>query len=166
MFIDLCFVALKGLINCLFIFYGVEVGELDKKKPEWKKLNAKDLGISTSMIDKPTRKVLNGLKKKGFCCSFVLSNECNLCCFVWSWIFFFDLLELKFCVMWSWCWLNVGGNDLSLFPYAVYDGYILSKWSYRVNMPWIRYTGVHYLSIWLMTSKLATVWSSSTNDLL
>ena len=61
--------ALKGLINCLFIFYGVEVGELDKKKPEWKKLNAKDLGISTSMIDKPTRKVLNGLKKKGFCCS-------------------------------------------------------------------------------------------------
>ncbi|KAH9770177.1 polynucleotide adenylyltransferase family protein [Citrus sinensis] len=43
-----------------------KVGELDKKKPEWKKLNAKDLGISTSMIDKPTRKVLNGLKKKGY----------------------------------------------------------------------------------------------------
>lgn len=43
-----------------------KVGELDKKKPEWKKLNARDLGISTSMIDKPTRKVLNGLKKKGY----------------------------------------------------------------------------------------------------
>lgn len=34
-------------------------------KPEWKKLNSKELGISTSMIDRPTRKVLNGLKKKG-----------------------------------------------------------------------------------------------------
>ncbi|XP_010550754.1 PREDICTED: uncharacterized protein LOC104821535 [Tarenaya hassleriana] len=33
---------------------------------EWKKLNSKDLGISTSMIAKPTRQVLNGLKKKGF----------------------------------------------------------------------------------------------------
>ncbi|KAJ4728866.1 putative Poly(A) polymerase [Melia azedarach] len=43
------------------------VGEfVDRKIPEWKKLNAKDLGISTSMIDKPTRKVLNGLKKKGY----------------------------------------------------------------------------------------------------
>lgn len=106
-----------------------------------------------------------GSRRKVFV-ALVLSNECNLCCFVWSWFFFFNLLELKFCVMWSWCWLNVGGNDLSLFPYAVYDGYKLSKWSYRVNMPWIRYTGVRYLSIWLMTSKLATVWSSSTNDLL
>ncbi|KAK0588720.1 hypothetical protein LWI29_004624 [Acer saccharum] len=43
-----------------------EGSESSRKKPEWKKLNAKDLGISTSMIDRPTRKVLNGLKKKGY----------------------------------------------------------------------------------------------------
>ncbi|TXG54440.1 hypothetical protein EZV62_019696 [Acer yangbiense] len=50
----------------------VEGSESSRKKPEWKKLNAKDLGISTSMIDRPTRKVLNGLKKKG--CSPHLSH--------------------------------------------------------------------------------------------
>ncbi|XP_010421177.1 PREDICTED: uncharacterized protein LOC104706666 [Camelina sativa] len=32
---------------------------------EWKQLNSKDLGISSSMIAIPTRKVLNGLKSKG-----------------------------------------------------------------------------------------------------
>ncbi|RID59368.1 hypothetical protein BRARA_F02603 [Brassica rapa] len=32
---------------------------------EWKQVNSKDLGISSSMIDKPTRQVLNGLKSKG-----------------------------------------------------------------------------------------------------
>ncbi|CAN8264970.1 unnamed protein product [Cochlearia groenlandica] len=32
---------------------------------EWKRFNSKDLGISSSMIAKPTRKVLNGLKSKG-----------------------------------------------------------------------------------------------------
>lgn len=32
---------------------------------EWKRLNSKDLGISSSMIAKSTRKVLNGLKSKG-----------------------------------------------------------------------------------------------------
>ncbi|KAL9294336.1 putative polynucleotide adenylyltransferase [Arabidopsis thaliana] len=36
------------------------------KAPEWKKLNSKDLGITTSMISKPTRIVLNGLKSKGY----------------------------------------------------------------------------------------------------
>ncbi|KAM1739555.1 hypothetical protein ACFX11_015253 [Malus domestica] len=36
------------------------------KAPVWKKLNSKELGITTSMIDKPTRKVLNGLKRKGY----------------------------------------------------------------------------------------------------
>uniref|UniRef100_A0A1J3HEF6 Poly(A) polymerase I n=2 Tax=Noccaea caerulescens TaxID=107243 RepID=A0A1J3HEF6_NOCCA len=35
------------------------------KAPEWKKLNSKDLGITSSMISKPTRQVLNGLKSKG-----------------------------------------------------------------------------------------------------
>ncbi|XP_044494149.1 poly(A) polymerase I-like isoform X2 [Mangifera indica] len=43
-----------------------KVCELNRKKPEWKKLKAEDLGISTSMINKPTKKVLNGLKKKGY----------------------------------------------------------------------------------------------------
>ncbi|KAG2243206.1 hypothetical protein Bca52824_094959 [Brassica carinata] len=32
---------------------------------EWKQLDSKDLGISSSMIAKPTRQVLNGLKSKG-----------------------------------------------------------------------------------------------------
>lgn len=41
------------------------MGGGDQKVPEWKKLNSKELGISTSMIAKPTRKVLNGLKRKG-----------------------------------------------------------------------------------------------------
>jgi len=39
---------------------------LKGKAPEWKKLNSKDLGITTSMISKPTRIVLNGLKSKGW----------------------------------------------------------------------------------------------------
>ncbi|XP_048445684.1 poly(A) polymerase I isoform X3 [Pyrus x bretschneideri] len=38
----------------------------DAKAPAWKKLNSTELGITTSMIDKPTRKVLNGLKRKGY----------------------------------------------------------------------------------------------------
>ncbi|CAL5373111.1 unnamed protein product [Camellia sinensis] len=33
---------------------------------EWKRLSSKELGISNSMIAKPTRIVLNGLKRKGF----------------------------------------------------------------------------------------------------
>ncbi|XP_010249182.1 PREDICTED: uncharacterized protein LOC104591829 [Nelumbo nucifera] len=32
----------------------------------WKTLNSKDLGITTSMIAKPTRVVLNGLRRKGY----------------------------------------------------------------------------------------------------
>ncbi|XVF11444.1 hypothetical protein REPUB_Repub08aG0028100 [Reevesia pubescens] len=38
----------------------------DSKLPQWKKLNSHDLGISTSKISKPIRKVLNGLKRKGY----------------------------------------------------------------------------------------------------
>lgn len=38
----------------------------DCNAPEWKKLGSKDLGIRTSMIGKPTRLVLNGLRKKGY----------------------------------------------------------------------------------------------------
>ena len=43
-----------------------ESGNGDRKAPEWKKLSSKDLGIRTSMIAKPTRLVLNGLKEKGY----------------------------------------------------------------------------------------------------
>ncbi|ESQ45666.1 hypothetical protein EUTSA_v10010292mg [Eutrema salsugineum] len=35
------------------------------KAPEWKKLNSKELGITNSMIPKPARQVLSGLKSKG-----------------------------------------------------------------------------------------------------
>lgn len=38
----------------------------ERKAPEWKKLDAAELGISNSMISRPTRVVLNGLKKKGY----------------------------------------------------------------------------------------------------
>ena len=40
-------------------------GAAGHKPPDWKKLSSKDLRISTSMIDKPTRLVLKTLKKKG-----------------------------------------------------------------------------------------------------
>ncbi|RDY03610.1 pcnB, partial [Mucuna pruriens] len=39
--------------------------EINNKVPAWKKLNSKELGLRNSMIANPTRKVLNGLKKKG-----------------------------------------------------------------------------------------------------
>jgi hypothetical protein len=32
---------------------------------DWKRLKSEELGISTSMIAKPTIKVMNGLKRKG-----------------------------------------------------------------------------------------------------
>ncbi|KAJ6347066.1 hypothetical protein OIU76_003712 [Salix suchowensis] len=38
----------------------------ERKAPEWKKLDAEELGISNSMISKPTGVVLNGLKRKGY----------------------------------------------------------------------------------------------------
>ncbi|XP_072958449.1 uncharacterized protein [Typha angustifolia] len=34
--------------------------------PEWKAMNSKELGIKTSMIAKPVRSVLDGLRKKGY----------------------------------------------------------------------------------------------------
>lgn len=50
----------------LDLMFLVILGNLLKgKAPEWKKLNSKDLGITSSMISKPTRLVLNGLKSKG-----------------------------------------------------------------------------------------------------
>ncbi|XVF49533.1 hypothetical protein PTKIN_Ptkin04bG0020300 [Pterospermum kingtungense] len=45
---------------------GKTVSGEESKLPQWKKLNSKDFGISTSSISKPTRKVLNGLKRKGY----------------------------------------------------------------------------------------------------
>ncbi|KZV38782.1 Polynucleotide adenylyltransferase family protein [Dorcoceras hygrometricum] len=41
-------------------------GHLHQEAKQWKKLKSKDLGISTSKISRPTRVVLNGLKRKGF----------------------------------------------------------------------------------------------------
>ncbi|KAF9668086.1 hypothetical protein SADUNF_Sadunf15G0091500 [Salix dunnii] len=38
----------------------------DPKAPEWKKWKSKELGISNSTISRPTRKVLDGLKKNGY----------------------------------------------------------------------------------------------------
>lgn len=37
----------------------------DPKALEWKKWNSKELGISNSTISRPTKKVLDGLKKNG-----------------------------------------------------------------------------------------------------
>ncbi|KAE8657167.1 putative DNA binding protein [Hibiscus syriacus] len=45
---------------------GKSVSREESKLPQWKKLNSQDHGISTSKISKPTRKVLNGLKRKGY----------------------------------------------------------------------------------------------------
>ncbi|KAI4330079.1 hypothetical protein MLD38_028387 [Melastoma candidum] len=41
-------------------------GEYDGKGPKWKKLSSTELGITTSMISRPIRIVLNTLKKKGY----------------------------------------------------------------------------------------------------
>ncbi|MCD9561073.1 hypothetical protein HAX54_020030, partial [Datura stramonium] len=44
--------------------YNTSDGKGDENAPKWKKLSSEELGIRTSMIAKPTRLVLNGLKKK------------------------------------------------------------------------------------------------------
>lgn len=62
-----CIMLWESLNFCTF-FGSISWGEVsggDQKALEWKRLNSKELGISTSMITKPTRKVLNGLKRKG-----------------------------------------------------------------------------------------------------
>ncbi|XP_023527892.1 uncharacterized protein LOC111790975 [Cucurbita pepo subsp. pepo] len=43
-----------------------EIERADSSIPQWKTLSSKDLGIDTSMISKPTRVVLNGLRKQGY----------------------------------------------------------------------------------------------------
>lgn len=47
------------------ILNGEEIERADSSIPQWKTLSSKDLGIDTSMISKPTRVVLNGLRKQG-----------------------------------------------------------------------------------------------------
>jgi hypothetical protein len=49
----------------------IEVVGRNSKGHEWKKLNSEELGIETWMISKPTRMVLNGLRKKGLCSFFI-----------------------------------------------------------------------------------------------
>ncbi|KAL3631739.1 hypothetical protein CASFOL_024723 [Castilleja foliolosa] len=44
----------------------VSSGDVYGKAPEWKKIKSKDLGISTSKISRPTKAVLNGLRRRGF----------------------------------------------------------------------------------------------------
>nr|XP_009790371.1 PREDICTED: uncharacterized protein LOC104237840 isoform X2 [Nicotiana sylvestris] len=53
----------KVFVSCAAAIEAIE--ETDSGK-EWKRFNSKELGISSSMIAKPTRVVLNGLKSKGF----------------------------------------------------------------------------------------------------
>lgn len=48
--------------NCMLSFCPVDG---DSQAPRWKKLSSVELGIRSSMISKPTRVVLNALKKKG-----------------------------------------------------------------------------------------------------
>lgn len=38
----------------------------DSKGHQWKKLSSEELGISTKLISKPTKTVLNGLRRKGY----------------------------------------------------------------------------------------------------
>lgn len=59
-FLITLFCFMRGLIFFFFFcpFWG-EVGG------DWKRLKSEELGISTSMIAKPTIKVMNGLKRKG-----------------------------------------------------------------------------------------------------
>ncbi|XP_031736295.1 uncharacterized protein LOC101208304 isoform X1 [Cucumis sativus] len=50
----------------LFSFVAQEFNDDDSKLRNWKRFSSNHLGIATSMIPIPTRKVLNGLKKTGY----------------------------------------------------------------------------------------------------
>ncbi|OIT36712.1 PREDICTED: uncharacterized protein LOC109241730 isoform X1 [Nicotiana attenuata] len=56
----------KVFISCAAAIEAIEETDSGKEPVEWKRFNSKELGISSSMIAKPTRVVLNGLKSKGF----------------------------------------------------------------------------------------------------
>lgn len=58
-FLIALFCFMRSLILFYFFPFWGEVGG------DWKRLKAEELGISTSMIAKPTIKVMNGLKRKG-----------------------------------------------------------------------------------------------------
>ncbi|XP_038879021.1 uncharacterized protein LOC120071069 isoform X2 [Benincasa hispida] len=52
-----------------------EFDDNDSKLRNWKRFSSKELGITPSMIPKPTRKVLNGLKKRGGCVRDLILNR-------------------------------------------------------------------------------------------
>lgn len=53
--------------DCIsFALHRKEIEQTDSSIPQWKTLSSEDLGIDTSMISKPTRLVLNGLRKQGY----------------------------------------------------------------------------------------------------
>nr|XP_016510257.1 PREDICTED: poly(A) polymerase I-like isoform X2 [Nicotiana tabacum] len=56
----------KVFVSCAAAIEAIEETDSGKEPAEWKRFNSKELGISSSMIAKPTRVVLNGLKSKGF----------------------------------------------------------------------------------------------------
>lgn len=61
----------------LIFFWFIKIEEENKKAPAWKKLDSKELGLQNSMIARPTKKVLNVLKKKGKCCSLSTYYVCK-----------------------------------------------------------------------------------------
>ncbi|CAN4085469.1 unnamed protein product [Withania somnifera] len=56
----------KVFISCASAMEAIEEFDSGKKPAEWKRFSSKELEISNSMITKPTKVVLNGLKSKGF----------------------------------------------------------------------------------------------------
>ncbi|KAK4362717.1 hypothetical protein RND71_017958 [Anisodus tanguticus] len=56
----------RAFISCATAIEAMEEIDSGKEPAEWKRFNSKELGISRSMIGKPTKVVLNGLKSKGF----------------------------------------------------------------------------------------------------
>ncbi|KAL3374221.1 hypothetical protein AABB24_005935 [Solanum stoloniferum] len=56
----------KVFMSCSAAIEAIEEIDSGKEPAEWKRFNSKELGISSSMIARPTRVVLNGLKSKGF----------------------------------------------------------------------------------------------------
>ncbi|GMN56556.1 hypothetical protein TIFTF001_025667 [Ficus carica] len=57
---------IKPETTIFIICFAKQAIQRDGQTREWKKLNSKELGISTSKITRPTRKVLNSLKQKGY----------------------------------------------------------------------------------------------------
>ena len=60
----------KSTTDC-FELCGDKVAGRDSKGHQWKKLSSEELGISTKLISKPTKTVLNGLRRTGYLVSFL-----------------------------------------------------------------------------------------------